>query len=88
MAFTFSIVGRTVAGDKTIIYGNYTNTAGSTGGEIITGLVAVENFQLTGRGTAVNTGDPVFNENALPTDGTITIVTDATTNGNWFAIGY
>lgn len=87
MAFTYTVREPTVMGDRAVVFGNYTNTAGSTGGDIVTGLNVVEAFFLTPRGSAVNTGVPVYNESALPQSGTITIVTDATTTGSFMAIG-
>ena len=88
MAFTSTIEGRTVFGNKRVAWGTYTSASSSTGGDIDTGLELVEYIQLQEIGTAVQVaGGAVVNE-ALPVDGSaITIVTVADDTGYWFAIG-
>jgi hypothetical protein len=88
---TFSYTKDTVTperlGRKKMTYGTF-NCASVTGGDIDTGLLVVENFQITENGTAVTANAPVVNE-SFPTDGSaITIVTDSGAKGTWVAFGY
>ena len=86
MAFSSTITFRDNSSKKRIHYGTFTNTGGSAGGDISTGLEKVENIFFTILGTTV-AGHPVLNE-TLPCDGnTVTIVTDADDDGNWMAVG-
>ncbi len=77
-------------GPKIMVYGTYTNTSGSTGGDILTYLNVVEQFFIQPAGSAVSASAPVINE-TLPltnTAGTVTIVTVADEDGYWQAWGY
>jgi hypothetical protein len=87
MAFSSTITGRCIAGNKTITFGTFTNTGGSSGGDINTGLHMCEFITLTQAKSAVVANDPVVNE-TLPVAGSaVTIVTDADEDGYWMAIG-
>lgn len=88
MAFAYTVQGRTVFGNKKIVYGTYVSSGGSTGGDIVTGLTVLENLQLTQTGSAVTTGAPVVNETFPLAGGSATIVTDANAAGQFVAIGY
>ena len=77
-----------VIGDRRIATGTYTNTSGSIGGDIDTGLLTVESVTLQPKGSAVATNAPVVNE-SMPADGSaVTIVTDADEVGTWIAYGF
>lgn len=84
MAFTTTIIHRTIFGDKRVVYGTWTTD--TTGGTIETGLHLVEHFQLQHTGNAAVAESPSVNE-TLPTDGTIEIVCTSAKNGLWKAIG-
>ena len=91
MAFTSTVVQRTVFGNMRVIIGKYVNDGGSTGGNITTGLTQIWNLILQPFGTAVGTGADVVNEtvpavNAAMAE-TLTVVTNANESGTWMAIG-
>lgn len=89
MAFAFSIEsdGMEVWGKRKVVFGTYTNTAGSTGGEVETGLSRVEGIFLQPTGTAVSTNANAANETFPLDKGEVTIVTDANEDGLWIAVG-
>lgn len=87
MAFTSTILSRTVFGNKVVSYGTYTSTGGSTGGNIDTGINVVEMMLLTPKGTSVGTNESVVNETYPVAGSAVTIVTDSNQAGYWFAIG-
>ena len=87
MAFSTTITRTTLMGNRRVVYGTYTNsTAGDTGGDVITSLQRVEDFQMTVTGAAVASA-PSANESFPLSSGTVTIVADSNTNGLWKAIG-
>jgi len=86
MAFSHT-KNQTVFGNKRIVYGVYTNSGGSTGGDIDTGLNVVEFISLQPKGTSILANEPVVNE-TLPLDsGSVTIVTTANEVGSYLALG-
>jgi hypothetical protein len=87
MAFTFSKDTEGVAGDMRVTGGTFTNTGGSTGGNIYTGLQKVVGMHLQHGGSATVADMPSVNE-TLPVVDPVTIVTTASKNGFWFAYGY
>ncbi len=90
MAFTSSITsGTKIFGSMQKSWGIFTNTSGSTGGDINTGLKSVESMNLNHTGSSVVASAPVVNEDlSSPIDGTaVTIVTVADADGTWEAIG-
>ena len=90
MAFTSAITsGTRTFGATAVSWGTFTNTSGSTGGDIDTGLKVVENMTLTHTGGSVVISDLVVNEDFTTTvDGTaVTIVTVADVDGIWLAYG-
>lgn len=68
---------------------DFTNNAGSTGGDITTGLSTVERVIMSHTGTAVSASAPAANETFPLTNagGVVTIVTTADTTGHFIAIG-
>ena len=87
MAFTNTVDGKTVIGNKWMAWGTYTNTGGSTGGDINAQLDIVDVMMLQQNKNAVIANVAVTNE-TFPVDGTaVTIVTDADEDGYWWAIG-
>lgn len=88
MAFTFNITDTTYWGNKKVIIGTFANTAGSTGGDILTGLTNCEGIQLQHTGAAVVASAPVANETFPVAAGAVTIVTVADTAGQFIAWGY
>lgn len=87
MAFTSAVSGSTVFGNKRVTFGTYTNTGGSTGGDINAGMVTVQSMYLTAGGAAVVADAPTLNE-TLPIAGSaVTIIATADTTGFWLAIG-
>ena len=87
MVFTSTITSRESDGSLAKVVGTFTNTSGSTGGEVETGLKTVIGFQLQHTGSAVVASAPVANESFPLQGGDVTIVTVADTNGVWIAIG-
>ena len=87
MVFVSNETDRGVRGNKRVVSGTYTNTGGSTGGEIVTGLRRIEHLSLTQTGSAVTTGAPVTHETFPFDGGDITIVTDADADGIWEVSG-
>ena len=86
MAFTHT-KEQTVFGNKRIVQGVYTNTGGSTGGDIATGLNQVQAMFLQPKGSAVSANQPVVNETVPLASGSVTIVTSANEVGSFLAIG-
>ena len=87
MAFSYTVIDRTVFGDKRIVCGTFTNAGGDTGGDIVTGLNSIDFFSIQETGSAVTTGRSVVNETFPLSSGTVTIVSDDNADGLWFAIG-
>ena len=63
------------------------NSEDSTGGDIVTGLVSVDNFKIQATGSVVLTNSSVVNETFPLASGDVTIVTDADADGIFMAIG-
>ena len=87
MAFSYTILGQTVFGNKRVVYGTFANAGGSTGGDIATGLDVCENITLQHTGSAVVASAPVANETFPLAGGVVTVVTVADTNGLFTAFG-
>lgn len=90
MVFTSTITETSVFGNKRVAYGTFTNTLGSSGGNIDTGLnrVDVMHLQQTGataavQGATVNETFPLASAIASA----VTIVTFADAVGVWIAYG-
>jgi len=80
MAFTSTVTGSTVFGNKRVVFGTYASTAGSTGGAIVTGLTAVNYFDAN---SATATPSTIVTVSG----GTATITTTANQTGMWKAEG-
>ena len=76
-----------IVGVKKIVTGTFSNTSGSTGGDINTGLRRVEFMKVQHTGSAVVQTDPVVNESFPTSTGDITVVTSPDADGIWFAYG-
>ena len=87
MTFTIDNDGRFIMGSKKSSFGRFTNTAGSSGGEVVTGLNSVGFMKLTHTGSGVIAGEPSVYETFPMTKGDATIVTTADADGLWWAIG-
>ncbi len=87
MAFSNTIAGRTVAGNKRLHYGAWDATA-VTGGDIDTGLTVCQSIMLTHLGSAVEAAVAVVNETLPVAGNAITIVCTSGDAGYWMAIGY
>lgn len=85
MAFTYTVEGIEVIGRYKHVYGTFTNTGGSTGGSIATGLNMLHAGTMTDIANAVHDGVDVVD--ITTTGGTMVIVTDADVDGIWEAIG-
>jgi len=91
MAFTSTITETSVFGNKRVAYGTFTNTSGSTGGDIDTGLNRVDIMHLQTTGSpAPASSSPSINETfplASAIASAVTIVTVADAVGVWIAYG-
>lgn len=81
MSFTYTRNTADVFGSKRVVSGTYTNSGGSTGGDIVTGLTRIESFESTN-----NTQAATVNK-VLTSGGTVTITTVADDDGLWQASG-
>ena len=86
MAFTVTNKKTVQGTGARIVSGTYTNTSGSTGGDISTGLAMTYAMFLQPSTTAVVTSFPVVNE-TFPLSGAVTIVTTANEVGYFVAVG-
>ena len=85
MAFSYEILEESNAiGRKKQVLASFTNTSGSTGGAILTGLTTVLHANITVVGTTVAANDAVYS----PSAGIVTIKTDADVDGTIEIIGY
>lgn len=87
MAFTYVVSEKTVFGNKRVHKGTFTNTGGSTGGDIETGLARVDFISLQHGGAAVVSDAPAVNETLPLASGAVTVVTAADADGFWWAEG-
>ena len=90
MAFTTTINNNgvpNIVGTKKIVTGTFTNTGGSTGGDIDTGLKLVEFFDAKPTGASVTANEITLNETFPASTNEITIVTGANVDGVWIAYG-
>ncbi len=87
MAFSYTTIISN-EGNKIVQSGVYTNTSGSTGGDISAKMQVVEFVTLQPKGSAVATAFPVYNE-TLPLRGTaVTIVTSSNEVGCYRFTGH
>ena len=87
MAFTSTITGVSVFGNKRIAWGTYSTSSTDAGGDITTGLSVVDFIALTETASAVTADCPVVNETLPLAGGVVTIVQTASADGYWFAFG-
>ena len=90
MAFAYTVNAapqNTIFGNKRIASGTWTNTGGSTGGAIATGLALAEQVILQLTGASAGALAPSVNETLPKAAGSVTIVSNANDTGNWIAIG-
>ena len=93
MAFTSSLVGTSTWGAKSVRWGTFTNSGGSSGGDIDTHLTLLEGMSLQYTGASAVADDPAINEvfpiRATEPSATVeaTIVTTANASGIWRAWG-
>ena len=86
MAFSSTIIHKTVFGNKRVVYGTY-DCASVTTGQIDTGLARVDVCILTPTGATVDTNEAVVNETLPLESGLVDIVTDSGATGQFLAIG-
>jgi hypothetical protein len=82
MAFASTVSNRSIHGNHRVVWGTYTNGANDSGGDINTGLDAVFGFSMISTGM-VGTTVPKYSVSG----GTVTVITDNDSDGNWFAFG-
>lgn len=82
MAFSSSVTTSTIAGNKRLVFGTFTNADTDSGGSITTGLKVVDWFGLFPT-SHVGATDAKVTISA----GTVTLVTDNGLDGTWMAIG-
>ena len=87
MAFSNTLLHEDPMGQMRFKMGTFTNTSGSSGGDIRTGLHKVLQLKLQHTGTAVVADDPVIYE-TFPVNDPVTVVTTADADGLWFAWGW
>lgn len=98
MAFSYTTKGEVVIGSRRMLYGTYSNSGGSTGGDITPGynssgpewqaLSRIENVNLQPVAAAVVASQHVVNTTLPASAVKFTTVTGANENGVWTAIGY
>ena len=89
MAFTSTILERTIMGNRRCNYGSW-DADGDDGGNIDTGLEICETIMLQPKGSAGLPDAPVVNE-TLPVDGAAVTIANGTStdvDGYWIAWGY
>ena len=85
MAFTYTKTDESNAiGRKKQVLGTFTNTSGSTGGAISTGLSVVLHASFTAQGTTVTANSAVYTASG----GTVTLKCDADADGTFCIYGY
>jgi hypothetical protein len=87
MAFSNNLLHEVPMGQMRFMMGTFTNTGGSSGGDIRTGLHKVLQLKLQHTGSAVVADDPAVYE-TFPVNDPVTVVTTADADGLWFAWGW
>lgn len=91
MAFTSTIISQTVMGHRKVNYGTFTNTDGSSGGDIDTGIRTAETvtLQIISTSEVLEVGASHLVNEDMPCNGrAVTVVTSANACGTWVAVGY
>lgn len=86
MAFSSTVIDRTVFGDKRIVTGTF-DGSGVTTGDVATGLSRVEAFMVTSVGSAIVADSPTVNETLPLAGGDVSLIFTSGKAGNWMAIG-
>jgi hypothetical protein len=88
MAFSYTKTGEDVHGSVRVVSGTFTNTGGSVGGNIYTGLEQVYGLRLQQKSSAVVATQGVVNA-TFPKNDPVAMVTEAVNNvcGYWEAFG-
>ena len=89
MSFTSATTSKESMGSQFLVHGTFTNTGGSTGGDIATGLTRVNGFWMTPQAAAGVALAPVVNETfpLFNSTGAVTVATNANDIGYWYAFG-
>jgi hypothetical protein len=87
MAFSGTVTGKSVFGNKKIRMGTFASTSGSQGGDINVGLSMVEYFTAIVNSTSTASAKVAVNETFPVSGAAITLVTDANATGYWQALG-
>lgn len=95
MAFSYTRNIADKEGGTKFVTGTYTNTGGSTGGAVVTGLKHIYSVSLQPLGSSVSANQPVVNASLTTIStgkkaivgGSMTIVTSANEVGTWMAVG-
>ena len=85
MAFSYTLYKRQMAGNLWMAWGTFTNSSGSAGGDIDTGLSTVDHFAAFY--TSSSSTAPYANETFPLTHTAVSLVTGANDTGLWFALG-
>jgi len=87
MAFAYTVDKVLTGLNGRVVIGTYTNTGGSTGGDVSTGLTNTYSFIPVAKGAAVTANAPAPNETFPLSGDTVTIVTAANEVGTFTAFG-
>lgn len=90
MAFSSSVSGAVVVGNKKRVWGTFTNTDTDAGGNITTGLTNIELSSVSITSHSGSTMPRVFENSTIAgvsTAGTLGIVTPNGVDGSWSVIG-
>lgn len=87
MVWSFTIIKKNIFGTKKVVYGSWTTTLATEGGDIATGLKRVESCVIWHSGAAVEGAAAVVNETFPLAGGAVTIVCTAQDTGYWLAVG-
>lgn len=86
MAFSSSILTKTIEGIKRVHWGSWTSPS-ATGGDIATGLGRVDICEIWHKGSSTEAAVAVVNETFPLAGGAVTIVATSGDTGYWKAVG-
>lgn len=88
MAFAYTVDGEVPIGSRKITFGTFTTTTPTITGTVYTGLVHIDNFTATPKGSAVKTVQNSIDETfPLRVDG-VTVLGQTDSVYYWEAIGF
>ena len=92
MSFAYAVSSGTIAGNKRLVFGTFTNSAGDTGGAITTGLDSVDWFApiVTSHSGATGTKHTISGGTVtivVPSDALVPSAAADGVDGLWIAIG-